>query len=125
MQEPHMIVAIVAIAVGALAPWLLLACVLVYKHMRMRANHRLALELATRGAPIPPALLDGGDPRTADLRRGLVLSLVGVGLCVFLYEVGAPWSLGLIPLFAGMGYLLTWKMTAPEEATLTRPAAQT
>lgn len=125
MQEPHMIVAIVAIALGALAPWLLLVCVLVYKHMRMRANHRLALELAARGAPIPPALLDGGDPRTADLRRGLVLSFIGVGLCVFLYEVGAPWSLGLIPLFAGLGYLLTWKMTEPDEAPIPQPRPQT
>lgn len=125
MPETHTAIAIVAIALGALAPLLLLICVLVYKHQRTRANHRLALELASRGAPIPPSLLEGSDPQVADLRRGLVLTLIGMGLCVFLYEVGAPWSLGLIPMFAGLGYLLTWKLAGASDVPLAPPARQT
>lgn len=116
MNETNMIVAIVAISLGALAPVLLLACVLVYKHRKLRLTHETILQLAAKGAPIPPQLLaEHGELRASDLRRGMVLFFIGVALSIFLSEVGAPWSLGLIPMFAGIGYLITWKLGGQDE----------
>lgn len=123
MNETNMIVAIVAIGLGALAPVLLLACVLFYKHRKLRLTHETILQLAAKGAPIPPQLLaQHCELRASDLRRGLVLFLVGVALAIFLAEVGAPWSLGLIPMFAGIGYLITWKLEGQDEPDAARKA---
>lgn len=116
MNETNMIVAIVAIGLGALAPVLLLACVLIYKHRKLRLTHETILQLAARGAAIPPQLLaQHCELRASDLRRGSVLFLIGVALAIFLSEVGAPWSLGLIPMFAGIGYLITWKLEGRDD----------
>jgi hypothetical protein len=35
---------------------------------------------------------------------------LGLGLTLFMYQLDAPWSLGLIPLFMGAGYLVVWKL---------------
>ncbi len=121
MGETNMIVAIVAITLGALAPVLLLACVLVYKHRKLKLAHQTIIELAAKGAPIPAQLLSQhGELRTSDLRRGMVLFFIGVALAIFLSEVGAPWSLGLIPMFAGIGYLITWKLEGQDEPAVER-----
>lgn len=121
MNETNMIVAIVAIGLGALAPVLLLACVLIYKHRKLKLTHETILQLAAKGAPIPPQLLaQHCELRASDLRRGLVLFFIGVALAIFLSEVGAPWSLGLIPMFAGIGYLITWKLEGQDEPEASR-----
>lgn len=123
MNETNMIVAIVAISLGALAPILLLACVLIYKHHKLKLTHETILQLAAKGAAIPPQLLaQHGELRASDLRRGSVLFLIGVALATFLSEVGAPWSLGLIPMFAGIGYLITWKLEGRDDPDLASKA---
>jgi hypothetical protein len=123
MNETNMIVAIVAIALGALAPVLLLACVLYYKHRKLRLTHETILGLAAKGAPIPPEMLSQHcELRASDLRRGMVLFFIGAALSLFLYEVGAPWSLGLIPMFAGIGYLITWKLEGQDDPAPARKA---
>lgn len=121
MGETNMIVAIVAITLGALAPVLLLACVLVYKHRKLRLTHETILELTAKGLPVPPQLLSQHfELRASDLRRGMVLFFIGIALAIFLSEVGAPWSLGLIPMFAGIGYLITWKLEGQDDSAVTR-----
>jgi drug/metabolite transporter (DMT)-like permease len=75
---------------------------------------RLALE---KGVAPPHELLE--EPQKAidesrDLRRGLTLSGLGLGLALCLYFLPtdtaheAPWSLGFVPLLVGLGYLGTW-----------------
>ena len=57
--------------------------------------------------------------RNADLKKGLILLATGLGVALFLNfipearEAGA-WSLGLIPLFIGLAYLLFWKLDKPK-----------
>jgi Domain of unknown function (DUF6249) len=50
----------------------------------------------------------------SDLRRGVVLLMVGLGLMIFFGAVndweGGVWSLGVIPFVIGLGYLLVWKL---------------
>ena len=49
-----------------------------------------------------------------DMRRGIVLVMVGFGLMVCFgawndWEGGA-WAIGVIPFVIGLGYLLVWKL---------------
>lgn len=84
------------------------------RHRREQAamTHKTAVELAQRGLSMPPQLLTGtGVSRLySDLRTGLVLMGLGVGAIVFALTLPhhPAWGLGLIPLFAGKGYILTW-----------------
>jgi len=125
MGENNMIVAIFAISLGALAPVLLVISVLLYKHRKLKLTHQTIIELASKGAPIPPQMLaQHCESRASDLRRGLVLFSIGAGLAIFLSEVGAPWSLGLIPMFAGVGYLITWKLERDDSQPAPRKALE-
>src|SRR2546423_861910 len=50
----------------------------------------------------------------SDMRRGIVLVMVGFGLMVCFgawndWEGGA-WAIGVIPFVIGLGYLLVWKL---------------
>jgi hypothetical protein len=55
----------------------------------------------------------------SDLRRGVVLTMIGVGLMVFFAAVndweGGAWTLGLIPFLIGAGYLLVWKLDTKKD----------
>ena len=87
--------------------------------------------MVEKGQPVPEALLNPPPPirQRSDLRRGVVLLMVGLGLTVFFGAVNdwenGVWSLGIIPFLIGAGYLLVWRLdvrktdTAPvkEEAS--------
>ncbi len=103
-------IAIAAIIFGTGLPIILVGMILWFKARRQRMLQDLAIALAEKGQPLPPELFF--PPRTTALRSGLVLVGVGIALCLFLWQVSAPWSLGLIPLFAGLGYLISWKIEA-------------
>ncbi len=117
-------VAIVGIIFMFGSPILLVACILYYKQRKNRLTHETILKLAEKGAPIPPELLTPPSEKTSDLRRGLVLFFIGAALAIFLWQVNAPWSIGLIPMFAGLGYLLAWRMEDRDNPPLARPAQQ-
>ena len=108
----HEMEALVAIA-GMLAtfglPVLLVALILRYKHQKLRMTHETIARLAEKGLPVPPELLEPPPTnRTAGLRGGLVLIGLGIALAIFLAEVGAPWSIGLIPGLMGIALLIAW-----------------
>jgi hypothetical protein len=94
--------------------------VLRYQRERTALLHRTALELAQRGLPLPPQLLtDPGVRRLySDLRTGLVLAGLGVGAIIFGLTLPhhPAWGLGLIPLFAGLGFILTWLLGKPRQS---------
>jgi hypothetical protein len=110
------------------SPVALVALILAYKHRKLRMKHETLLKLAEKGVPIPPELLSESGPRpNSDLRRGIILVAVGLGLSIFMAQVGngAPWAIGLIPAFAGLGYLITWKLEQQDAGTASQKAAQT
>ena len=78
---------------------------------------RLALE---KGQPLPPGLLED-KPRGNDLSTGVKDIFFGVGLSLFFYFVHPQlWSVGLIPGFLGLGYLVSHALTGRQQ-----PAAPT
>ncbi len=104
------IVAISAVLFGVAGPIVLVGMILWYKSRRTRMANETALKLAEAGQPIPPELFAGSEDSASDLRRGVVLIGLGLALGAFMYQIDKPWSVGLIPLFMGLGYLVVWKM---------------
>jgi hypothetical protein len=110
------IVAIVFMTIFG-APVLIVAVILYFGFSRSRMQHRTVRMLAEKGQPIPAALLAPPTPalrQRSDMRRGVVLTMIGIGLMLFLGAVndweGGAWSLGLIPFLIGAGYLIVWKL---------------
>ena len=110
------IVAIVFMTIFG-APVLIVAVIMYFGFSRNRMMHRTIRMMAEKGQPIPPALLAPPTPalrQRSDMRRGIVLVMVGVGLMVCFgawndWEGGA-WAIGVIPFVIGLGYLLVWKL---------------
>jgi hypothetical protein len=104
--------ALVATSILAALPVVIVWMVL--RHRRAVAQMRQAALLAIieRGGEVPPDLLADGKGRSSDedLRRGLFLLLGGAGLvaCLLVLPDTRFWGIGLVPVFAGAGYLLTW-----------------
>ena len=57
--------------------------------------------------------------RRSDVRRGVIWTMVGSGLMVWLGAVndweGGVWSFGLIPFLIGLGYLIVWKLEGKKD----------
>ncbi len=112
MEHGHTLIAALAISLGLGAPVALVGLLLWYKSRKTRLIHETALRLAEKGQPVPPELFMGKEEPFSDLRRGVVLIGLGLGLSLFMYQVNAPWSVGLIPFFMGAGYLIVWRLDA-------------
>ena len=116
---PDIVVPIVAVTMFTIfgAPVLIVAVIMYFGFSRNRMTHRTVRMLAEKGQPIPPALLAPPTPavrQRSDMRRGVVLVMVGLGLMVFLGAVndweGGAWAVGIIPFLIGVGYLVVWKL---------------
>jgi Domain of unknown function (DUF6249) len=127
---PEMVVPIVAIVFMAIfgAPVLIVALIMYFGFSRNRAMHRTIRMLAEKGQPIPATLLAPPAPAIrarSDLRRGIVLVMVGIGLMVCFgawndWEGGA-WAIGVIPFVIGLGYLLVWKLEGEKKNEIPPP----
>lgn len=101
-----------------LAPVLIVAILLRYRHVQTQARYRMLLQLADKGVALPPQLLEEPRQANGERRRGLVLIATGLGLmAMFLTLPGGPdhgidasslWGIGLLPLIVGLGYLASW-----------------
>src|SRR2546423_13874387 len=116
---PEFVIPIVAITMLTIfgAPVLIVALIMYFGFSKSRATHRTIRMLAEKGQPIPAGLLAPPTPavrQRSDMRRGVVLAMIGVGVMLFLGAVndweGGVWSLGLIPFLIGAGYLIVWKL---------------
>src|SRR6184192_480294 len=121
------IVAIVFMSIFG-APVLIVAVILYFGFSKTRMQHRTIRMMAEKGQPIPPALLAPPAPavrQRSDMRRGVVLTMVGIGLMVWLGAVndweGGAWSLGLIPFLIGAGYLIVWKLEGKKDVSSPPP----
>jgi hypothetical protein len=122
-----------------LVPLLIIVLLIWYKIRKNRMANETMLKLAERGVVSPAAAMDavasGTAPSVAaaaaapppgypayeharylrrrtvwsDLRKGIILTGVGLGLTFFsMLDDGTPNSIGLILLFVGLGYCLLW-----------------
>jgi hypothetical protein len=131
---PEFVIPIVAITMLTIfgAPVLIVALIMYFGFSKNRALHRTVRIMAEKGQPIPAALLAPPTPavkQRSDMRRGIVLVMVGLGLMVCFgawndWEGGA-WAIGVIPFVIGLGYLLVWKLEGPtkNEIPPTPPAS--
>ncbi len=139
-----------------LIPLLIIVLLIWYKMRKNRLANETMLKLAERGVVPPAAAMDAvasgtaasvaaaatlaptGNPayeharylhrRTvwSDLRKGIILGAVGLGLTFFsIFDDGTPNSVGLILLFVGLGYCLLWffedRTDAPRSGTSGTP----
>jgi hypothetical protein len=120
---PDVVIPIVAITLLTVfgAPVLIVGLILYFSFSRSRALHRTVRMMVEKGQPVPAALLNPPPAlrQRSDLRRGVVLTMVGLGLMVFFGAVndweGGAWTLGLIPFLIGAGYLLVWKLDTKKD----------
>src|SRR4029077_14790341 len=120
---PDIVVPIVAITLLTVfgAPVLIVGLILYFSFSRSRPLHRTVRMMVEKGQPVPAALLNPppAQRQRSDLRRGVVLTMIGLGLMVFFGAVndweGGAWSLGLIPFLIGAGYLLVWKLDTKKD----------
>lgn len=97
-------------------PVLIVAAIMFFSYLRSRSLHRTVRNMVEKGQPVPAALFAQPPVIRArsDMRRGVVLVMIGIGLMVFFGAVndweGGSWALGIIPFLIGAGYLLVWKL---------------
>ena len=109
------IVLIVFLAIFGL-PVAIVGVILYFSFSRTRALHRTVRLMVEKGQEVPAALLNPPPVvrQRSDLRRGIVLVMVGLGLMIFFGAVndweGGAWSLGIIPFLIGVGYFLVWAL---------------
>lgn len=110
------------------APVLIVAVILYFGFSKTRMQHRTIRMLAEKGQPIPAELLAPPTPavkQRSDMRRGVVLTMIGIGVMLFLGAVndweGGAWSLGLIPFLIGAGYLIVWKLESGRKNEIPPP----
>jgi hypothetical protein len=116
---PAMVVPLVGIVFLTIfgAPVLIVAVILYFGFSKSRMQHRTIRMMVEKGQAVPAELLAPPAPalrQRSDMRRGVVLTMVGIGVLVWLGAVndweGGIWSLGLIPLLIGVGYLIVWML---------------
>jgi hypothetical protein len=121
-------IAIISILAVFGFPVAIVAVIMFSSWARTRSLHRTVRMMVEKGQPVPPELLSS--PAAApvivrpwyDLRRGIVLVSVGVGVVMF-FGISAGWdngvwALGLIPGLIGLGYLLAWRLAYRDEKAL-------
>ena len=127
---PEFVIPIVAITMLTIfgAPVLIVAVIMYFGFSKSRMQHRTLRMLAEKGQPIPSTLLAPPAPavrQRSDMRRGVVLTMVGFGLMIFFGAVndweGGVWSIGLIPFLIGVGYLMVWKLEGGKKNEIPPP----
>jgi len=96
--------------------FLIVAASLYAGHRRAQMRHETIRTALEKGIPIPRELLDpprASDPQR-DLRRGILLLALGIGLAAFLgfHEPGdSSWAVGFVFVLLGVGFLVSWRLS--------------
>ena len=120
---PEFVIPIVAITMLTIfgAPVLIVGLIMYFSFSKSRNLNRTVRMMVEKGQPVPEALLNPppAQRQRSDLRRGVVLTMIGIGLMAFFGAVndweGGAWTLGLIPFLIGVGYLLVWKLDTKKD----------
>ena len=121
---PAIAIPIVAVVFFSIfgAPVLIVALLLYFGFSKNRMMHKTVRMMVEKGQEVPAALLAPPPPavrQRSDMRRGVVLVMIGLGLVIFLGAVndweGGSWAIGIIPFLIGLGYLLVWKLEGKKD----------
>lgn len=100
---------------GTLVTVVLLVQVFATRRERLRQDTIRAM--VDRGMEIPAGLVEVRARRSSDLRAGLVLVGAGLGISLAFALVrlegqsgSGLWSVGLVPVLMGAGYLVAWRV---------------
>jgi len=122
------IVAIVFMSIFG-APVLIVMVIGIFALIGNRMRQRTIRMMVEKGQPVPAELLAPEVRhvrRRSDVRRGVIWTMVGFGLIVWLGAVndweGGVWSFGLIPFLIGLGYLIVWKLENKKDIPPPPPA---
>lgn len=105
------------------APVLIVGLIMFFSLLKARSLHRTVRMMVEKGQPVPEALFARPPEirQRSDMRRGVVLVMVGLGIMLFLGAVndweGGAWAMGIIPFLIGAGYLAIWKLEPPKHST--------
>ena len=128
---PAMVIPLVAIVFMTIfgAPVLIVIVIGIIALIGSRMRQRTIRMMVEKGQPVPAELLAPEVRRVrrrSDVRRGVVWTMVGLGLMVWLAAVndweGGAWSFGLIPFLIGLGYLIVWKLESKKDIPPPPPA---
>jgi hypothetical protein len=133
LQQMRNLVAIPIVAIVFLsifgAPVAIVVMVGIFSMIANRMRQRTIRMMVEKGQPVPAELLapaTRGIRRRSDVRRGVVWTMVGLGLMIWLAAVndweGGAWSFGLIPFLIGLGYLIVWKLENKKDIPPPPPA---
>ena len=109
------------------APVLIVAAIMFFSYLRSRSLHRTVRDMVEKGQPVPATLFapPAAIRARSDMRRGVVLVMVGIGVMIFFGAVndwdGGAWALGIIPFLIGVGHLIVWKLEGPKDADKAPP----
>jgi hypothetical protein len=121
---PAMVIPLVGIVFLTIfgAPVLIVMVIGITALIGSRMRQRTIRMMVEKGQPVPAELLAPevrSVRRRSDVRRGVVWTMVGLGLMVWLAAVndweGGAWSFGLIPFLIGLGYLIVWKLESKKD----------
>jgi hypothetical protein len=133
LQQMRNLVAIPIVAIVFLsifgAPVAIVVMIGIFSMIATRMRQRTIRMMVEKGQPVPVELLapaTRGIRRRSDARRGVVWTMVGLGLMIWLAAVndweGGAWSFGLIPFLIGLGYLIVWKLENKKDIPPPPPA---
>lgn len=113
-----MAIPIVGIIFSAIfgTPVMIVAAIMFFSYLKSRSLHRTVRSMVEKGQEVPAALFVTPPVIRArsDMRRGVVLIMVGIGIMIFFGAVndweGGSWAIGVIPFLIGAGHLLVWKL---------------
>lgn len=129
---PAMVIPLVAIVFMTIfgAPVLIVMLIGVIALIGSRMRQRTIRMMVEKGQPVPAELLAPEVRRVrrrSDVRRGVIWTMVGLGLMIWLAAVndweGGAWSFGLIPFLIGLGYLIVWKLENKKDIPPPPPAS--
>ena len=133
LQQMRNLVAIPIVAIVFLsifgAPVAIVVMIGIFSMIATRMRQRTIRMMVEKGQPVPVELLapaTRGIRRRSDARRGVVWTMIGLGLMIWLAAVndweGGAWSFGLIPFLIGLGYLIVWKLENKKDIPPPPPA---
>jgi Domain of unknown function (DUF6249) len=133
LQDMRNLVAIPIVAIVFMsifgAPVLIVMVIGIFALIGSRMRQRTIRMMVEKGQPVPAELLAPEMRkvrRRSDARRGVVWTMVGLGLMIWLAAVndweGGAWSFGLIPFLIGLGYLIVWKLENKKDIPPPPPA---